>query len=155
MRQKFSQHTASRLRFSDPLLESAHGRTIVFVTEESNLRSEAKLMPHFFQRTGASSSSKVLGYSHFYDCPEGITADILILRSSKLFPLHLGKLHKALEAFRGPNPKAAAIISLLDTSLLSCFEHFASAGLVNFVETTLADDPALIKAGLEILERMQ
>jgi hypothetical protein len=155
MRHRFSRAPASGVRFSDPLLESAQGKTIVFVTEEPNLRSESKLMPHLFRRTGASSSSRVLGYSQFYDSPGGIATDMLILRSSKLFPIHLGKLHNALEAFRTPNPKAAAIISLLDISLLSCFEQFVSAGLINHVEITFADDPSLIKAGLEIIGRMQ
>ncbi len=153
MRQRFSRAEAPRVKLSDPLLESAQGKTIVFVTEESNLRSESKLMPYMFQRTGASSASRVLGYCGFYDQPGQIKADLLILRSSKLFPIHLGKLHKALEAFRAPNPKAAAILSLLDISLLSCFEQFVSAGLISHVETSLADDPTLIKAGLEIIGR--
>jgi len=154
MRQRFSRAAAPKVRFSDPLLESAQGKTIVFVTEESNLRSESKLMPYLFQRTGASSLSRVLGYSKFYDFPGEIAADLLILRSSKLFPIHLDKLHRALDAFRTPNPGAVTIISLLDISLLSCFEQFASVGLINHVETTLADDPALIKTGLEIIGRM-
>ena len=154
MRQRFSSKPTSRISLPTPLSESVQGKTIVFVTEESNLRSESKIMPYLFQRLGASSSSRVLGYCGFYDSPGEIAADLLILRSSKLFPLHLAKLHKALEAFRAPNPKAAAIVSLLDISLLSCFEQFVSAGLVNQVETALADDPSLIKAGLEIIERM-
>ncbi len=86
------------------LASELKGKTIVAVTEARYLKNEATILSRRVRRLGASEKSKAIPYSELFTDPEGIEADILILRSSRLETALSGEIIRSLFEFREHHP---------------------------------------------------
>jgi hypothetical protein len=144
--------TSGQLRETCQLLRvSLRGKRLVSVTEERYLENEKKLFARMAERLGAESDA--LSYSQFVNGPKSVEADILLLRTSKLFVVSFQEILGALESFRRENSHSAIIVSVLDAH---AFDALSSRpDLVNMIDSgAVANDPELLRKGAEILERI-
>lgn len=130
-----------------PLTDSLP-KNIILVSEESALKADSWIMPHFFRKISAGKDSRVIAYQQFLSEPEGIEADILILRSSKLFPQIADRLKECLQKFRSRNPEAVVVLSVLDPRLQPKMVEFMDSGLAQHFNTNMEDYMELLERGM-------
>lgn len=144
--------TVGELRETYQLLRtSLRGRHIVAVTESRYLDNERRLLSKMAERL--QTSAEAVSYEQFLSASESLGADILMLRTSKLFVVSFPEVLDALEAFRRANPRAAVIASVLDAR---AFDVLTSRhDIVNLVDMGAAtNDHELLRKGAEVLERL-
>jgi hypothetical protein len=123
------------------------GKTVVFVIESRDQRSNSVILPGFFQIVGAGEKSGMVSYEDLF-AGKKVTADVLILRFSRLHEYHPGQVAKALEGFRSANPKSAVILCTLVTDMKKTL-----GDLVDVIHgTTLVDDAQLMRQGAAIAD---
>jgi len=138
--------------------DTIKGKTIVFVVDEPEREDESLLLPYMLEDTGASTSSKVLDYPSLFTDANGLVADILILRSSRLFEFSMDMVKQSLETFRKNNPDSAVIVCYAIEQYEEKVAPLVDCGLANTIQQTLAldiTDYDLMRVGAEILERKQ
>jgi len=125
------------------------GKVAVFIVEDSFVEHAAVLLKHAtLPETRLSEQSKVIGYPELSS--EGTKADILIVQT----PLHgdaMDGMIKALGKFRQDNPDAAVIICAFHNDVISQLEPLRDSGVVNFIETRIANDFYLLGKAAEVL----
>ena len=130
------------------------GRKAVIVTDDRDLNIERKVTNIVLEDAGAGSESGPIGYSEFFSSPP--SADILILRSSRLFSLNPERLVSSLNRFRQDNPKAAVMVCTFEHSVIARLEPLEKAGVVNLIEARPpCDDHALLQVGAGILGKLE
>ena len=144
--------TAGRLKEAYQLLRtSLRGRHIVSVTEERYLGNERRLFAKMAERL--QTSAEAISYAQFLASPESVKADIILLRTSKLFIVSFPEILHALEGFRRANPKSAIIVSVFDPHAFNALT--SRPELANLVDTGAAtNDHELLRKGAEVLERL-
>ncbi len=94
-----------------------------------------------------------ISYDTFTSSPESVQADILLLRTSKLFVVSFPEILDALESFRKANPHSAVIVSVFDPHAFNVLT--SRPEIVNMVDTGAATtDHDLLRKGAEVLERL-
>jgi hypothetical protein len=129
------------------------GRKVIFLTDERDLRFERVVLPHLFERVGADGT--VLSYPDFFSEAGKTCADILILRSSRIFSYSMDELVRSLGVFRQNNPKSAVIICSYDQSVAEKLLSLLDGGIINAVESRPPEDISLMFMGEEIFGRLQ
>lgn len=130
------------------------GRKVMIVTDDRDLNIEKVVTNIVLESAGAGKRSCPIGYSDFFASPQ--QADILILRSSRVFSLMTDALLDSLRRFREGNPKSAVIVCAFEFSIVDKLQPLREAGVVNAVECRPpGDDNALLRAGALILEKLQ
>ncbi len=121
------------------------------VTEARYLETERRLFAKMAERLELGAD--VVSYSQFMENPKSLEADIILLRTSKLFVVCLPEILGALEEFRRKNSGSAIIASVLDHN---AFDVLTSRpDLVNMVDAGAAtNDHELLRKGAEVLERI-
>jgi hypothetical protein len=136
--------------------DTIKGKTIVFVVDEPEREDESCLMSCMFEDLGANTKSMVLGYPSLFTDANALVADVLILRSSRLFEFSMDKVKQSLEMFRKNNPDSAVIVCYAIEQYEEKIIPLVDSGLANTIQQTLTlsvTDHDLIRVGAEILER--
>jgi hypothetical protein len=102
--------------------------------------------------SGASRESWPVSYSEFFDSPP--PADILILRSSRIFSLQGDQLISSLEKFRKENPKSAVIVRSFECAIINKLQPLLEAGVINSIETRPPEDHQLLAMGAAIFQKL-
>jgi hypothetical protein len=129
------------------------GKKAVFVTDERDLGVESIVTRHILSDAGASQDSRAASYNEFLG--EDLRSDILILRSSRIFPFVLERLENALSRFREANPRSAVIVCALDEAVCRRLEPLAQGGVVNRIEPRPGEDRELLLQAERIFGRLQ
>ena len=88
-----------------------------------------------------SPTSQVMQYEEFLARPDQTTADVLFLRSSKLFPHMIERLKAAVDAFKQKNPNARIALTLIDTNLQPRFQEMK----IDVIETRWIDEAQFLQ----------
>jgi hypothetical protein len=135
-------------------IPSLLGRKAVIVTDDRDLNIERKVTNIVMEDAGARNDSGPIGYTEFFSSPP--PADILILRSSRVFSLHTDNLLSSLERFRRDNPKAAVVVCTFEHRIMERLQPLADLGVVNLIESRPpCDDHALLCTGADIFRKLQ
>ena len=143
------------LRESRALLGGAlRGKTIAYVVDDRDHHAESRVLRMgVFEGVGASEKSSVLKYSEFFD-GKATEADVLVLRSSRLFPYRIPELELALKRFRAENPKSAVILCVFDPCAERAVMQLAETGVVNLIDDNPPNDFELLRKASAVLERL-
>ncbi len=138
------------------IIDGLRGKTIIFAVDDSDHEVETLGLGAIIRsHTGAMGSSRVMRYSEFF-AAKGLRADMLILRSSSVFPDRIDALRTAIWSFRKGNPDSAVILCVYDPETYRKFADLADSGAVNyFYRWAPDDDPQMLKMGARILERLR
>jgi hypothetical protein len=125
------------------------------VVDDRSLRSEGLLLRRtIFPAVGASESSVVMPYSQFYQSDGLPPADVLLLRSSRIFMHRLAALTRNLGSFRRANPHSAVLLCVFDEREADSVSGLSKSGVVNAVFTDPPDDLALFRKAADVLMRL-
>lgn len=141
------------LKESKQLLGNAMaGRRLVFTADRRDVGVEAKLLPiAVFEAVDAHAESAVMEYSEFFS--KGARADVLILRSSRLFEVQTKELKGALLRFREENPKSAVIVSAYTPSVARELLSLADSGVVDAVLMDPPNDFEMLRMAADAIGR--
>ena len=124
-------------------------KKVIFVTEARDLPLESVVMPHLFSAAGVHKDSKVISYAEFFSTDQEVEkADILILRSSRLFAMRPTDLLDSLKRFRRSNPNSAVVVCVFDSRDLANLQPLKDSGVINVINQTSPDDQALMKGAV-------
>ncbi len=138
----------------DRRIPSLTGRKVMIVTDDRDLNIERVVTNIVLESAGAGNRSCPIGYSDFFSVPQ--QADLLILRSSRVFSLMPDALLSALKRFREANPKAAVIVCAFEFNIVDKLQPLKEAGVVNMVECRPpSDDNVLLRAGAAIMQKLE
>lgn len=130
------------------------GKKVVFVTDDRDLNIERVVTNIVMESAGAGAQSRPIGYSDFFSSPQH--ADILILRSSRVFSLQTDALLASLEQFRKENPRSAVIVCSFEFHILQRLQPLEDAGVINSIESRVTiDDNALLRLGACAYQKLQ
>jgi len=148
-------HPFGDLRESRELLGGAlRGKTIAYIVDDRDHHAESRVLRMgVFDGVGANEKSAVLKYSEFFD-GKSLQADILVLRSSRLFPYRIPELVRALKCFRAENPKSAVILCVFDPCAERGAKQLAETGVVNLIDDDPPNDFELLRMASAVLERL-
>ncbi|MFN7991543.1 MAG: hypothetical protein U0R44_05275 [Candidatus Micrarchaeia archaeon] len=138
---------------SNRVIPALLGKRAVFVTDERDMGYEKVVMPHVLSDCGAHQSSGVISYPEFFSGPP--KADILILRSSRVFGLRTAALVESLERFRKENPGSALIVSAFESMVLDRLAPLAESGCIDHLTSRPPDDRELLRLGAGIHSKLQ
>ncbi len=138
----------------DRHIPSLAGRKVMIVTDDRDLNIERVVTNIVLETAGAGKRSCPIGYSDFFSAPQ--QADLLILRSSRVFSLMPDALLSALKRFREANPKAAVIVCAFEFHVVDKLQPLKEAGVVNMVECRPpSDDNTLLRTGAAIMRKLE
>jgi len=112
----------------EPLSNEKH---VTVVTDWSSFTSIQRVFTRILE----------MHYDEFLSNPDKIRADILVLRSSKLFPQMLDKLTSAISTFKENNPESKVVAVLIDGNLAPVFKKMG----VDRVENGVTDEYELLR----------
>jgi hypothetical protein len=131
------------------------GRSIMCIVDDRSLRSEGLLLRRtIFPAVGASEASVIMPYSQFYQSDSLPPADVLLLRSSRIFRHRLRELTQNLGSFRRANPRSAVLLCVFDDHEADSVAGLSKSGVVNAVYTDPPDDLGLLRKAADVLERL-
>ncbi len=128
------------------------GKTIVVVTEPRYMKNESAIFSSRARQLGASENSKVIPYDELFTDPEGVEADILILRPTRFETTHMGEIIRSLAWFREHHPQSAVIVCIVG---MTAFIEISKSGTAHVLDERNLDYPLLLKKGAEVLGRLQ
>lgn len=129
------------------------GRKITFIVDDRDLQIEKRILPlAVFGQMGAREGA-VVPYSEFFS-KGAECSDVLILRSSRLFPVLGEKLADSLKSFRNANPNSAVILCILDAGVWDCMKPLVDGGVVNSIDYLGRNDFELLRQAAAVLGRM-
>ena len=129
-------------------------RSLLCVVDDRSFKSERYMLKSVvFRDADASGDSRVIPYSEFYNgrLPP---ADVLLLRSSRIFAHRLPQLKGVLGDFRRENPKSAVLLCVFGEHEVNAALGLAEQGLVNVVYDDPPNDFALLHKAATVLERL-
>jgi hypothetical protein len=147
----FGDLSASRALLGDSL----KGKTVVFAVVDREQGFESTILrAGVFENAKLGGKSDVITHTAFFSGPD-IDADVLIVRSSRIFEFYFEDLEKALRGFRAQNPKAAVVLCAFSEIVCERALPLADAGVVNLIEPYPPNDYELLRRAAQILERIR
>lgn len=137
---------------SSRIIPALVGRNTVIVTDDRDMHIENIVTTMVLHEAGAGKESRPVSYSEFFDSPP--TAEILILRSSRIFSLQGEGLISSLERFRRENPKSAVIVCSFESKIINMLQPLLEAGIINSIETRPPEDQQLLAMGAAIFQKL-
>jgi hypothetical protein len=154
--QKFKAAEFVPSKFPEPdqdrIIPALLGKKAAIVTDDRDMHVENVVTAIVMHNAGAGTESRPVSYSEFFDSPP--QAEILILRSSRIFSLEPRKLIGSLERFRSENPKSAVIVCAFENSVISRLQPLLESGIINAIETHPPDDRQLLAMGAAIFQKL-
>jgi hypothetical protein len=133
---------------------SLSGKTALIVTDDRDMKIENVVTRIVMEDAGLGEGSGPVPYSDFFSKP--LKADVLILRSSRVFSMKPKALLDSLERFRKDNPSSAVIVLTFEHHVIEKLVPLSASGVVNMIESRPpCDDLALLRMGGEILRKLQ
>ncbi len=130
------------------------GKTVKFVVDARDQKMESSVLQFaLFEPAESAPQSGVVTLDGFL-AMEPITADVLVLRSSRVFEQRTPDLLRALTVFRSNNPGCAVILCAYVGSVIRAAEPFLESGVVNCIESRPPNDFELLRMAADVLGRL-
>ncbi|MBI5228452.1 hypothetical protein HY988_07715 [Candidatus Micrarchaeota archaeon] len=131
------------------------GRRAIIVIDDPDLCMERIVMPHVFHSVGAHPDSKPVTYPVFFldtFSTKDQSADVIALRSSRIFTLRTDQLVSRLRQLKQSNPNSVIVVGFFDPNILPAVRPLADEGVVVLVANP-QDDRVLLKIGTDVLDK--